>query len=47
MRERRAGRRKSALDTLLGFRHIATRYDKLAQQFASFVALAASVIWLT
>lgn len=28
------------------FRRIATRYDKLAQRFASFVALAASVIWL-
>lgn len=29
------------------FRRIATRYDKLAQRFASFVALTASVIWLT
>ena len=28
------------------FRRIATRYDKLAQRFASFVALAAAVIWL-
>lgn len=28
------------------FRRIATRYDKLAQRFASFVALAATVIWL-
>ena len=28
------------------FRRIATRYDKLAERFASFVALAASVIWL-
>lgn len=28
------------------FRRIATRYDKLAQRFASFVALVASVIWL-
>ena len=29
------------------FRRIATRYDKLAQRFASFVALAAAIIWLT
>lgn len=28
------------------FRRIATRYDKLAQRFASFVALAATFIWL-
>lgn len=28
------------------FRRIATRYDKLANRFASFVALAAAVIWL-
>jgi len=28
------------------FRRIATRYDKLAERFASFIALAASVIWL-
>lgn len=28
------------------FRRIATRYDKLAQRFSSFVAFAASVIWL-
>ena len=28
------------------FRRIATRYDKLAQRFASFVALVAAVIWL-
>ena len=28
------------------FRRIATRYDKLAARFASFVALVASVIWL-
>jgi len=28
------------------FRRIATRYDKLAQRFASFVALAAAIIWL-
>lgn len=28
------------------FRRIATRYDKLAQRFASFVAFAAAVIWL-
>lgn len=28
------------------FRRIASRYDKLAERFASFVALAASVIWL-
>ena len=28
------------------FRRVATRYDKLAQRFSSFVALAASVIWL-
>lgn len=28
------------------FRRVATRYDKLASRFASFVALAAFVIWL-
>jgi transposase len=28
------------------FRRIATRYDKLAERFASFIALGASVIWL-
>lgn len=28
------------------FRRIATRYDKLAQRFASFVALTAAIIWL-
>ena len=28
------------------FRRIATRYDKLAARFASFIALVASVIWL-
>jgi transposase len=28
------------------FRRIATRYDKLAERFASFVALTAAVIWL-
>ena len=28
------------------FRRIATRYDKLAERFASFVALAAAIIWL-
>jgi transposase len=28
------------------FRRIATRYDKLAERFASFVALVAAVIWL-
>lgn len=29
------------------FRRIATRYDKLAERFCSFIALAASYIWLT
>ncbi len=28
------------------FRRIATRYDKLAERFASFVAITAAVIWL-
>ena len=28
------------------FRRVATRYDKLAERFASFVALSAAVIWL-
>jgi transposase len=28
------------------FRRIATRYDKLAERFASFTAVCASVIWL-
>jgi transposase len=28
------------------FRRIATRYDKLADRFASFVTLAAAIIWL-
>lgn len=29
------------------FRRIATRYDKLAERFSSFIALTASFIWLT
>ncbi len=29
------------------FRRVATRYDKLAARFASFVHLAAAYIWLT
>lgn len=29
------------------FRRIATRYDKLAERFSAFIALTASVIWLT
>jgi len=28
------------------FRRIATRYDKLASRFASFVALTATLLWL-
>lgn len=28
------------------FRRIGTRYDKLAERFASFIALCAAVIWL-
>ena len=28
------------------FRRIATRYDKLASRFSSFIALAATLIWL-
>jgi transposase len=28
------------------FRRIATRYDKLAQRYASFIALTAAVVWL-
>lgn len=28
------------------FRRVATRYDKLAARFASFIALTASVLWL-
>ena len=28
------------------YRRIATRYDKLANRFASFVALVAAIIWL-
>ena len=28
------------------FRRVATRYDKLAGRFASFVALTAAVLWL-
>jgi transposase len=28
------------------FRRIATRYDKLAQRFASFIALVAAFVWL-
>lgn len=28
------------------FRRVATRYDKLASRFASFIALVASVLWL-
>lgn len=29
------------------FRRIATRYDKLAQRFASFVALVSAFVWLS
>jgi transposase len=29
------------------FRRIATRYDKLAERFASFIALTAATIWLS
>jgi transposase len=29
------------------FRRIATRYDKLAERFSSFIAIAAAYIWLT
>lgn len=32
---------------LKDFRRIATRYDKLARNFASAVALAATIIWWT
>lgn len=28
------------------FRRVATRYDKLASRFASFIALTASLLWL-
>ena len=28
------------------FRRVATRYDKLAERFASFISLAAAYIWL-
>ena len=28
------------------FRRIATRYDKLASRFSSFIALTASLVWL-
>lgn len=28
------------------FRRIATRYDKLSQRFASFLAIAAAYVWL-
>ncbi|OZI14214.1 IS5/IS1182 family transposase, partial [Sodalis-like symbiont of Philaenus spumarius] len=28
------------------FRRVATRYDKLSERFASFVALTAAFIWL-
>lgn len=28
------------------FRRVATRYDKLAQRYSSFIALAATVVWL-
>jgi transposase len=29
------------------YRRVATRYDKLATRFASFVAIAACMVWLT
>ena len=32
--------------SLKQFRRVATRYDKLASRFGSFVALAASLLWL-
>jgi transposase len=28
------------------FRRVATRYDKLAQRYSSFIALTAAVVWL-
>ncbi|OZI15613.1 IS5/IS1182 family transposase [Sodalis-like symbiont of Philaenus spumarius] len=28
------------------FRHVATRYEKLSERFASFIALTAAFIWL-
>ena len=29
------------------FRRIATRYDKLAERFSAFIAIAATFLWLT
>ena len=34
-----------AFNRLKDFRRIATRYDKLARNFASAIALAATVLW--
>lgn len=49
--DRRCYRRRNLIERffcrLKQFRRIATRYDKLAQRFASFVALAATVVWLS
>jgi transposase len=49
--DRRRYRRRNLIERffcrLKHFRRIATRYDKLAQRFASFIALTATVVWLS
>ena len=48
---RRAYRRRNVIERMFGrlknWRRIATRYDKLARNYASAVALAATIIWWT
>lgn len=48
--DRKRYRRRNLIERffcrLKHFRRIATRYDKLAQRFASFIALTAAVVWL-
>ena len=48
--DRRRYRRRNLIERffcrLKHFRRIATRYEKLAQRFSSFIALTAAVVWM-
>lgn len=49
--DRRLYRRRNLIERLFcrlkHFRRIATRYEKLAQRFSSFIALTAAVVWMS
>lgn len=49
--DRRRYRRRNLIERffcrLKHFRRIATRYEKLAQRFSSFIALTAAVVWMS